>query len=299
MGYFKNWLKILLYASTVFLLYYLIKFDYLIFQEIRFNYTLVILSIVLLWTGFYVSTLSWRIALKKHGYIISRNMAVHSHGISVFAKYIPGKLWVIIGRASVAAKGKFSIKVFSTISLKEQLIYLFVGLLVSLIGLVFVAIPPFFLMIILATVLGLGLFLFSEKIYRFALRLFQRIFKKELEVPFVGIKELMHIGFAAFAYWAFWSIGFFLLCKSISPEISIVAAFAFPLSVSYGLLAVFMPGGIGVREGIIVLVLTSLGVEAQLSLTISVISRLWFVTGEVFIFMKALLLTPKYNSNVY
>ncbi|MDA3879303.1 MAG: lysylphosphatidylglycerol synthase domain-containing protein [Prolixibacteraceae bacterium] len=288
MKVFKHWLKILLYASIGFLLYYLLKFDYLIFSEISFDYILAISSIILLWGGFYASTLSWRIALKQHGFIISRKLAVHSHGISVFAKYIPGKLWVIIGRASVAAKEKYSVKVFSTISLKEQLVYLFVGLLISLIGLVFVDINPYFLLIVLATVLGLGLFLFSEKIYRFALSLFQRIFRKELDVPFVGIKELMHIGLATFTYWTFWSIGFFLLCKSISPEISIVAAFAFPLSVSYGLLAVFIPGGIGVREGIIVLVLTSLGVEAQLSVTISVVSRLWFITGEIFIFLLAL-----------
>lgn len=282
--------------SIGFLIYYLFKFDYLIFSELQFNYYFLLFSVLLLWLGFYASTLSWRIALKQHGYIISRKLAVHSHGISVFAKYIPGKLWVIIGRASVAAKGKFSLKIFSTISLKEQLIYLFVGLLVSLIGLVFVDINPYFLLIVLASVLGLGLFLFSEKIYRFALSLFQRIFKKELDVPFVGIKELMHIGLAAFTYWAFWSIGFFLLCKSISPEIGILAAFAFPLSVSYGLLAVFIPGGIGVREGIIVLVLTSIGVEPQLSVTISVISRLWFITGEVFIFLLALVSRNDDNS---
>lgn len=284
----KHWLKILLYASIGFLLYYLFKFDYLVFERIQFNYFLATLSVILLWVGFYASAIGWQIALKQHGYIISRKLALHSHGISVFAKYIPGKLWVIIGRASVAAKGKYSIKVFSTISLKEQLVYLFVGLLVSLIGLTFVDISPYFLLTIVATVFGLGFFLFSPMIYQLALNLFQRTFKKELDVPFVGRKELMHIGFAALTYWVFWSIAFLLLCRSISPDISFIAAFAFPLSVSYGLLAVFIPGGIGVREGIIVLVLTSLGTEPQLSITISVISRLWFITGEVFIFLVAL-----------
>lgn len=68
-----------------------------------------------------------------------------------------------------------------------------------------------------------------------------------------------------------------------------VAAFAFSLSVSYGLLAVFMPGGLGVREGIIVLVLTATGLDVKVATTISVISRIWFISGEIFIFLMAIL----------
>lgn len=167
---------------------------------------------------FFYSTVSWRIALVQHNYKISQRLATYSHGISVFAKYIPGKLWVIIGRASLAAKNGTSVKVFSTISLKEQLVYLFVGLIISLFALLFIEINIWFLLIVMVTVIALGVFLFSKKIYQLFLDMFQRIFRKELDVPFVGLKELIRIGRATLIYWAPWSFGFFLLCKSIVPE---------------------------------------------------------------------------------
>jgi len=286
---FKNWIKLLLYASVGFLVYYLVKFDYLILENVHFNFSLLAMSVLLLWCGFFLSTVSWRIALKQHGYEVSQPLATYSHGISVFAKYIPGKLWVILGRASLAARKDDSVKVFSTISLKEQLVYLFVGLLISLFALLFVEVKLWFLIIILATVAGLSFFLFSKKVYQLFMKLLKRLFGKELDVPFVGLKELTNIGGATMLYWSFWSVGFFLLCKSIAPDISFMAAYAFPLSVSYGLLAVFMPGGIGVREGIIVFVLTAIGVDVKVATSISVISRMWFITGEIFIFLIALL----------
>jgi uncharacterized membrane protein YbhN (UPF0104 family) len=289
MKVFKHWVKVLLYVSVGFLIYYLVKLDYLALGDVHFDYLLLVSSVFLLWVGFFYSTVSWRIALEQHGFKISQRLATYSHGISVFAKYIPGKLWVIIGRASLAAKKGGSVKVFSTVSLKEQLVYLFVGLIISLFALIFVEVNFWFLLIILATVISLGLFLFSKKLYQFFLDMFQRIFRKELDVPFVGLKELLQIGGATLLYWAFWSVGFFLLCKSIAPEISFMAAFAFPLSVSYGLLAIFMPGGLGVREGIIVLVLTATGLDVKVATTISVISRIWFISGEIFIFLMALL----------
>jgi uncharacterized membrane protein YbhN (UPF0104 family) len=289
MRYFKNWIKALLYLSIGFLIYYLVKFDYLILGEVQFDYSLLIISVLLLWLGFFYSTVSWRIALTQHNHKISQRLATYSHGISVFAKYIPGKLWVIIGRASLAAKNGTPVKVFSTISLKEQLVYLFVGLIISLFALLFIEINIWFLLIVTFTVIVLGVFLFSQKVYQLFLGMFQRIFRKELNVPFVGLRELTRIGGATLIYWALWSVGFFLLCKSIVPEVSFVAAFAFPLSVSYGLLAVFMPGGLGVREGIIVLVLTATGLDVKVATTISIISRIWFISGEIFIFLIALL----------
>jgi uncharacterized membrane protein YbhN (UPF0104 family) len=50
-----------------------------------------------------------------------------------------------------------------------------------------------------------------------------------------------------------------------------------------------MPGGLGVREGIIVLVLTATGLDVKVATTISVISRIWFISGEIFIFLMAIL----------
>ncbi|MFW6275728.1 MAG: lysylphosphatidylglycerol synthase domain-containing protein, partial [bacterium] len=116
----------------------------------------------------------------------------------------------------------------------------------------------------------------------------KRVFNKKIEIPFVSVRQSLPYAVVLLILWLTWSAGFFFLCRSVYPDINFVAAFIFPVSVSYGLLAIFLPGGIGVREGVMVLLLTSSGMDTAMATTISVLSRIWFITGEVFIFSAAI-----------
>jgi uncharacterized membrane protein YbhN (UPF0104 family) len=60
-----------------------------------------------------------------------------------------------------------------------------------------------------------------------------------------------------------------------------------------GVLALFTPGGLGVREGLITLGLVSTGLPLELAAAASIAARLWFTTGELFIFTSAFLLNLK------
>jgi uncharacterized membrane protein YbhN (UPF0104 family) len=248
-----------------------------------------LLAVLLLWIGFYLSTNSWKVSLKVHGYKISNKEAIYSHGISVFGKYLPGKIWVILGRASIISEKGLPLMQLATVSLREQLLYLLLGLVISLVALPFLSVSIWFSIIVVIGVIALGLFLFSQLVHNWVLTLFGKLFKKELNIPFIPMKDALPMVGAIMSYWTFWSLGFYFLVKSVVPDASFLAAFAFPMSVSCGLLAIFMPGGIGVREGIIVMFLTSMGHNPALAITISIIQRLWFISGEVFIFGLALL----------
>ncbi len=59
---------------------------------------------------------------------------------------------------------------------------------------------------------------------------------------------------------------------------------------SFGVLAIILPGGLGVREGIIVAYLTLAGLDVETATTISFMNRLWFISGEVFIFLLSSIL---------
>lgn len=286
-------LKIFLYASVGFFVYYLYSFDYFIFSSLKVQPFWALLSILLLWSGFVFSTLSWKRSLIVHNVPISNSLAIYSHGISVFAKYIPGKIWVILGRASVVSKQYSSLGKLSNISLKEQLVYLFTGLLISAISLLWIKLPFIYILIVGLTTLGLGLFLFSSLVHRFGERIFMLVFRRELNTPKLSFGDMRPMFVSVLIYWAFWSIGFYVLTLSLFPQTNIAVAFAFPVSVCFGLLAVIMPGGIGVRETILVLFLKSLGMETEEAITISVIQRLWFMSGEIFIFGLALVLKNK------
>ncbi|MFC2129477.1 lysylphosphatidylglycerol synthase domain-containing protein [Bacteroidota bacterium] len=284
----KKLFNILIFVSFIFLFIYLIRQD-LIIAEIP-DLTWLIISVFFVFAGFYVSTISWQVALESHGKKISHRDAIVSHGQAIFAKYIPGKIWVILGRAGYISNGKEEMKNSSFVSMKEQLIYIWAGLVIS-------AIPTFIYykfqwisFLLIGIIILLSLMLFSAPFHRWGLGLFKRIFKKELELPVISFKKSFPIILSTSGIWLFWTVGFFIFMLAFSEDIMPVMAFAFPLSVSFGVLAIILPGGLGVREGIIVGYLTLAGLDVETATTISFMNRLWFIAGEVFIFLLSLLL---------
>lgn len=289
----KRVFRILLYLSFGFIIYYLYSFDYLLLSDIHFNFLLLVAALIFLWTGFIVSTLSWKNSLQVHQIRITSQLAIYSHGISVFAKYIPGKVWVILGRASIVSEQKSSLTILSTISLKEQLVYLLTGLIISLFAIIWLPLNPLYSLFVGLTALGLGLFLFSRKVHQLILVIIKKLFNKNLDIPYVTINEALPMLKSILGYWFFWSVGFYLLVLAMYSDASGIITFAFPLSVCYGLLAIIVPGGIGVRESIIVFFLTSAGMDTSFSVTVSLLQRLWFISGEIFIFGLALFMKNK------
>lgn len=285
--------KILLYCCVFIAGYYLYQFDYLVFNTIKFDFLNLSISIIFLFLGFFFSAISWQKILSIHNIKTNNKLAVYSHGISVFAKYIPGKIWVILGRASIVSEKGSSLALLSTISLKEQLIYLFIGLIISSIILPFLNINLIIIIIVIASAVSLAFFLFSKIIHDKIAGLMNKIFKKTINIPYIKFSEYLKSYFYILLYWSLWSVGFYFFAKSIQSDISLVATFFFPVSVSYGLLAIFLPGGIGVRESIIAFLLTKIGIEPTLAVSISVIQRLWFILGEIFIFSLGLILKQK------
>ncbi len=281
----------MLYLSLGFFVWYLVRLDYLVLSQVDPDLWLLFFSLLLLFGGFVLSSLSWWFILRKHRIWISARRAIVSHGLYVFAKYIPGKLWVVVGRAALvqAASGK-PLRDLSFISLKEQFIYLLLGLLLSIVPVYLLFGVGLYFGVVLLTILALALMLFSAAAHRLGLALLEKLFKRKMDIPLLSLKDFSHTALAVLIYWVVWSAGFYLLLISMLGTLSPITAFAFPLSVSYGVLALVMPGGIGVRESIITGFLVSAAVPLDMAITISVVSRLWFVAGELFFFLLALTL---------
>jgi uncharacterized membrane protein YbhN (UPF0104 family) len=286
--------KLLILLSLVFLIYYLKEFDYLVFEKVSFNYPYLLVSVLLLWLGFYLSTYSWYKALRIHDVYCDRRRAVYSHGIAIFGKYIPGKIWVILGRATFIAEKTSNLKTTSIISLKEQLIYILLGLIISLPTFLILDFPSIFKLGLLLIILGLAIFLFSEKFHMALIQILNRFIKNPISVPVLEIKKSIQQSPYILLYWGAWILAFYFFCKSINDATLFSDSLSFPLSVSFGVLALIAPGGIGVREGIISTYLISNGWEVDMAITTAIISRIWFFSGEVFIFLYALVLKMRY-----
>ena len=92
------------------------------------------------------------------------------------------------------------------------------------------------------------------------------------------------------ALWALYILAFGLFVRSLQPDASLQAAFAFPLAMNIGLLAIVLPGGLGVREGVMTGLLAMSGIPIGDAASIALLARLWFTLGEGFIFLVAVVL---------
>ena len=282
--------RILIYLSMAFLVVFLYKYDYLSLKGLALDPVYIIPATLLLWGGFFMSTISWWKALQIHNIHVSKRLAIASHGLSVFAKYIPGKVWVILGRASFVSLDDYSMRNASYISLKEQLIYVWLGLLIGIGPLLYFY--PFngFVILVVFLTIFFTFFLYSKGFHQFVIHLLSKVFRKKLEVPLMTIKEVIPLILYVLAYWGLWMLAFYFFVSAFHIEFSIAVIFSWPLSISLGVLALITPGGIGVREGIMIGFMVLTGMPLEEATTIAVISRLWFITGEVFIFLLSLVL---------
>jgi hypothetical protein len=289
----KRIVNILLYGSIVALLIYVYHLDFLIFRDLRINYNRLFVSVVFLFTGFVFAALSWKVVLNLHHVKAGFKEAVYSQGIVGFTKYIPGRVWTIFGRAAILKNDDRKLKKLSFISFKEQLIYLCIGFLISIYP-VFKTekIKEYAWIIVVLTGL-LFLLLFSSRLQRFFEKIWNRIFKRSLNLPKIKVIEFAKISGVIVIWWFFWIAGFYFLLISITGVVPFYYAFAFPLSVVLGLISIIFPGGIGVREGAISLFLISNGINADVAVTISIVARVWFLAGEFFAFFLALYFRKK------
>ncbi len=279
--------RLLLYLSLVFFLWYLYRTDYLVFRDIRFDPWLLAASILLLIAGFLVVCLSWGTALNISGKPVGFTDAVISQGTYVFAKYIPGKLWVILGRASWFSPDRSGLKFLSLVSLQEQLVFLWWGLALSLPPTFFILQKQWLGLIIAAGTALLTVLLFSSRLYRYFSRIISRIFKRNWEFRPMKWSFFFKVSLPVLLFWLLWSAGFWFLMISVFDDIPALHAFIFPAGMTYGFMVIFLPAGIGVREGILAAFLMAGGLTAENAITVSVISRFWFIAGEIFLFLLA------------
>jgi glycosyltransferase 2 family protein len=288
----KKWFKYFVYISLLFLIIALIQADYLNIPKI-YNHINLFLSIILVCLGFLMDAFAWQRTLKTYGYkTINFQHSISSMGLSIFGKYIPGKIWLIMGRSAYLAKiYNINEKDTTSISLNAQFIGLWVGLLIGVVGFIFIGTKLLWAELTLLLWVVLSLILFSRVFHNLTTFLIGKIFKKNIDIPSLSVKKVFEVMPWYILNWILWCAGFYFLAQSLSPTfVNPFSGFLFALAGTLGLLAFFAPGGLGIREGIIVTMLIMAGLNEELAISISVASRLWFLIGEVFIFVLALIL---------
>lgn len=213
--------------------------------------------------------------------------------LSELGKYLPGKVGQFVGIAALCR----SLDIARMKAIASTLLQLaFQCVLGILIGVPVLLSPEarefwqnilinllhnsFRSIIFFAAIIGLGTIFFvllrkrlsSQKVH------FQKIMR-----TIFSFKKLFRLVVIYILLWACVGIGFFLFVKSIYPiqMVQLPAILGiYPFAWSIGFLSLITPGGLGVREGILSLFLTTFLPSVTATL-IALLSRLWIINTEV------------------
>jgi len=247
---------------------------------------------------------AWHLIVKTEISTLTYKDAFISTGKFIFSKYIPGKLWVIIGKAGyLKEKYNRGFINLTSYSFYYMLISIFSGTLVGLAILYFIDLHWFIGVVIgaliLTTIVSFG---FKPGI-SLTSRLLTFIFRKEIILPHVTSKITFQMCLLSIGNWLIWALAFYLLLLSFKDfgTVNIIAGLLFPLSSVVGIIVIIAPGGLGFREGFLTLGLTALGMTAKDAASVAVLSRMWFLIGEVFIFLIAFIIDwgEKKRTNIF
>lgn len=213
------------------------------------------------------------------------------HNLLTLGKYLPGKIWGMVARgASLAEKG-LTIGEVVVLTCTEQTLVLHSAIVVS--ALLFVGLHPSLLSWSLAivAVLTLG---FGSQLLKIAYRVYRHVSSSN---PAVSVTEkarpLSATTYLSFAlgHSAGWIVNGFLFASiyctffsAASPSFQLlgVLLLANTVGVTLGFLAVFAPGGIGVREAMTSAMLAT-AMPLDEAVMLAVLFRLWLLLTDIFV----------------
>lgn len=203
---------------------------------------------------------------------------------SQFAKYLPGGFWNLVGRVYLTSKYGVVLGTQMTAILYENMM---LGIVAGIYGIILLyTFHYIFLPVLLALAVLLPVsYFFYEPVRLFFQKVIHKVSKRfagmELSLP--REKFFLYLCYYFLSH-LLQGCAFWLLLKTFGVDsVNIVtAAGIFAVSWLIGLISP-LPGGIGIREGALVFLL-SFQVDVVLATQISIITRVWNVMGELVLF---------------
>lgn len=276
----------LIFGSLIAAGFYLYQADYLTIPEVqRWGYFL--LAFPALFAAFLIASRCWQIGARDFGSRFAYTEALAGNGLPVFTKYIPGKFWVIAGRVTYVKKARpeeSAIRLGGA-SVMVQLVDIWMALTIGLAGFILIeGFGPWSWLFTAGWLASLGGLAYPP-LRRWGLSLLARLIKRA--APLVSMPTIPYLRWLPWFFlpWALTGLGFYFLTAGLTDgPVPVAMMFVMPLATAIGMLAIIVPGGIGVREGILAGLIVALGYDLSVAVTLSAMSRVWFLAGEGFVF---------------
>lgn len=249
-------------------------------------------GLFLLFLGNGALPLLWHQMLLQAGARMSWQRALYAWAVSRTGRYIPGKIWVVVGRVALS-RGVPKSLVLWTLGIETVLDLLAGGALVLLTAPAWKKALPYTVSLpslpLVALFLALSLFLLSP-------RVMVPIIRRLSGVTFTGEMRTFHLllWFLGFLLlWGMRTLGYVLFLRGTGIRIAWpIFAGVFAFSFLVGTITPIAPGGLGVREGGIAFLLSPLLGPGVASLA-ALLTRVAAVIVEILILLLALSLRQR------
>lgn len=283
----NKWLK------TIGILLGLLIFGYLVYEVylsllkidakaffLQVRYGLLLLSVLMLSFFIFCTASLWTLIVKKLDGEVKYRDCMAAYNLSLLAKYLPGGIWNLVGRVVFLQKKGVSLVVTSS-----SIIYEFLFLIASSTtvgGVLLFKYDVFPTWAIIGIYACMLFFLLWPNAVIVLMNKMLVLFKRNPITLHLSRRHVLAIYLLFVLVWSVYGAAFLVFIKAMNLGFSqsflqLVAILASSWLAGY---LSPTPGGIGVREGLMVFLLGKTSVASFASL-ISVISRVWFICAEI------------------
>lgn len=295
---FRRWFPPLFYtAAAAFLILYLSSIDYSSLSRLSLNWRLLFTSSLVAMAFRYWGVIVWRVILMELG---TTTLPGFNAMAAVYAKawmgrYIPGKVAWIVGKVYLAAAFGISKSRLAVSSLLEGGMQIVAILAVALLLLGMdtrLDVIPRLPKLLLLAGGACCLVALHPAVFNRLVRRTYTLVRREEPGPELTINNR-----AAFKSFVLYSIGaiisgssFYLLATAVDPAIEpdmyLYFVGAYTLAGAIGMATPLLPSGIGVRDGVLLGLLT-IALPAEIAVALTVLSRLWSAVIDVLFYAVA------------
>jgi len=265
----------------------------------QYNWSLrpvwLISSILTLFLAYVFYGIGWTLILQMIGVKIGRTKGTIIFLLSIFGRYVPGGIWSALGRLylcrlegipdsksgiSILLEQAYPVVSAGFVFVISLLFWTKADLMVKVFPLVFI-LPVFVI------------FLHPKPFLKIVNPVLAWVGRKPINIS-LSFKNMLFLTCYYFFYWIITGIAFYFFINAFYPlELSYIPILTgvFAISFTAGYLAFITPAGLGVREGLLSILLSQF-LPTSIAIGLSLLSRLWFIGLEIIILM-VFLVNPK------
>lgn len=252
--------------------------------DLQVNPGLLVLAALVVWSGYAALIAGWRGVLRGWNETLAPWQAGRIWALSSLGKYLPGKIWAVAGMVVMAQRAGVRPVAAAGSALVMQLLAMGTGAaVVALTGVLALATDGWLrlglIAVLVASVAGTLVLLQTGWLNRILARLPGGVDQVATPTPLSILGGVA----ANVLAWGAYGVAVWLLARALIPEVSfplLTTMGAFAASYIVGFLVLLVPGGLGVREGVFVLMLQGV-VGLAPATAIALASRLLFTLTEV------------------